>query len=292
MARGREGYNPLLKSYPDSDSINAVSEGAEVLYVRLIAATDDASHYYGDPYWILSRLFTARMITGQLTTDDIAGRLRELAQVGLLRIYAVRNVEYLELVNCFKKVRGDVKPDIRFPAPPQEGGDSGVVSAQPTAIEDSRAEFDTDTARIRNGFVPSTRPNPTQPKPNNQPNRARGSVFGKITADDLRDDDRLAAWFAKACAAKNPIVSELDRLNVWGAAERALEHGESPPALFTSIVQKRDWKLITEAQGDRADKRLKRCRFPPLPTPIATALADSLKPKTVFHEPEPPPPES
>ncbi len=49
-------FNPLLKSYPDSEKVNSCSIGAEMLYVRLVAATDDHARYYGDPRMIAAKL--------------------------------------------------------------------------------------------------------------------------------------------------------------------------------------------------------------------------------------------
>lgn len=117
MAKGK-AYNPLLKTYPDSDKINSVSEGAEVLYVRLIAASDDAGRYYGDPQWVLSKLFTARMIQSEVTVDDIKNRVDELAAAGLLRVYEHGGKSYIELFQAFKTIRNDVPPTILFPEPP------------------------------------------------------------------------------------------------------------------------------------------------------------------------------
>ncbi len=120
MARGL-AYNPLLKSYPDSQKVNAVSEGAETLYTRLIAQSDDFGRYYGEPRFVLAKLFTARMLAGQLAEQSVAARLDELARVGLIRIYEVEGVRYLEMVGLHKRLRTDMMRDSRFPAPTEEG---------------------------------------------------------------------------------------------------------------------------------------------------------------------------
>jgi len=122
MARLQASYNPLLKSYPDSDKINAVSEGAEVLYVRLLAQSDDAGRYYGEPSFVLGKLFTARMASGSLTAAEIESRILELEQVGLIRRYISGQVRYLELIGAFKTVRNDRSGVIRFPEPTCESG--------------------------------------------------------------------------------------------------------------------------------------------------------------------------
>ena len=85
-----------------------------------------------------------------------------------------------------------------------------------------------------------------------------------LTTKDLRDDDKLLEWFNTATNGKHPIVkkSEANRLNVFAAAERALEFGDDPPALFNFIVREKQFDFITQAQEDRAHQRLRRLRNP------------------------------
>ena len=101
--------------------------------------------------------------------------------------------------------------------------------------------------------------NKSQPK-NRKPSRRSLS----LTTEDLRDDAKLLDWYNAATNGKNPIVkkSEANRLNVFAAAERALEFGDNPPALFISIVKQHAWHLITQPQEDRAWQRLRRLRNP------------------------------
>ena len=141
MAR-RESYNPLLKSYPDSERVNALSIGAETLYTRLIAASDDAGRYYGDAKWVLARLFTARMVAGQVNQKSVEEWLCELEAAGLAKRYVVSEAKYIELVEVFKCLRKDVKPQVIFPVP------------LPESV--------TDAGRTRNGHGP-LEPDPTQP---------------------------------------------------------------------------------------------------------------------------------
>lgn len=115
MTTRREAYNPLLKSYPDSGKINSVSEGAEVVYIRLIAASDDAGRFYGDPEWVLAKLFTARMARKQISVAEMEKRLAELESVGLLARYAVNGMRYVQLLDVFKRLRKDVSPQVIFP---------------------------------------------------------------------------------------------------------------------------------------------------------------------------------
>jgi hypothetical protein len=147
MAR-RESYNPLLKSYPDSERVNALSIGAETLYTRLIAASDDAGRYYGDAKWVLARLFTARMVAGQVTPKDVEGWLSELENVGLAVRYIVADAKYIELLDVYKCIRKDVKAQVIYP--------------------ERLPESVTDTLRMRNGHGPLDL-EPTQPITNLDP---------------------------------------------------------------------------------------------------------------------------
>lgn len=157
MAR-REAYSPLLKSYPDSDKVNALSIGAETLYTRLIAASDDAGRYYGDAAWVLARLFTSRMLNGQVTEADVEKWLCELESVTLAIRYRAAHVSYLELVGVFKKLRTDVKPQLIYPSPVP-------ASVTPRSASDtSRNESETPRSESV-PLEPTTEPNQTNPEP-------------------------------------------------------------------------------------------------------------------------------
>ena len=164
MARRRESYNPLLKSYPDSDKINSVSEGAEVLYIRLLAASDDANRYYGDPEMVLGKLFTARMASGVLNARDIEKRLAELESIRLLDRYAVNGRRFVQLLDCFKCLRSDVKPQLVFP--------------------DQLAEREPDSGRIRAGCGPLDPEPEPEPEPTKNQNQRCCAASAEVAAGD------------------------------------------------------------------------------------------------------------
>jgi hypothetical protein len=135
MARGGS-YNPLLKAYPDSERINSVSEGAEALYTRLIAKTDDAGRYWADPRLVVAKLFSHRWAAGEVDEEMIGARIDELEKVGLIKLYEVSGRRYLEMVNAFKTFRKDVKLKLEHPEP----------------------DWETDTGRVRNEESPDSSP--------------------------------------------------------------------------------------------------------------------------------------
>ena len=84
----------------------------------------------------------------------------------------------------------------------------------------------------------------------------------RFTADDLRDNAKMRTWFQAMTKIKGASLKdcEADLLNVFCAAERALEHGRNPGALFVRIVSGKLWDNITQQQDDRARQRLRALR--------------------------------
>lgn len=125
MGTRNQSYNPLLKSYPDSEKINRLSIGAEAFYVRLVACTDDAARYWADPAIVMARLYTLRMVNGTVTVHDIDAWIKELAREALIEVYMVEGRRYLQMTNPFKTFRSDVKKNIVFPARNESGTNAG-----------------------------------------------------------------------------------------------------------------------------------------------------------------------
>jgi hypothetical protein len=177
MARGAN-YNPLLKAYPDSERINSVSEGAEVLYTRLIAKTDDAGRYWANPRLVVGKLFSHRWAAGEVDETMIETRIAELESVGLIKLYEVDGRSFLEMVNAFKTFRSDVKRKIEHPAPP----------------------WDTDSGQDRP--VPVTKASPqtqTQTQTHTKPKKKRKKVGWKQVLEEefpalAQSPDAVVAW--------------------------------------------------------------------------------------------------
>ena len=114
MARPRVGsaYVPLLRSYVDSDKVNAISIAAEMLYLRLLAVSDDAGRYWARPHLVLGKALTKRWEAGEIDVDQVAALLEELAAAKLI----IRDEEHLEITQYHGgRGRKDREPLIRFP---------------------------------------------------------------------------------------------------------------------------------------------------------------------------------
>lgn len=83
--------------------------------------------------------------------------------------------------------------------------------------------------------------------------------LGHVALEDLRDDDRLAALFERACMARLLKSCENDRLRFFAGAEHAVSAGTTNAAgLFATIVRRDLWRFITQSDEERAVRRLKR----------------------------------
>jgi len=120
-------YNPLLKSYPDSIKINSASIGAETLYTRLIAKSDDAGRFWGSPTMLCAKLYALRMERGDVTPDSVAGWLNELETVGLIVRYTVDGRDYLEMSRVYKTLRTDRDAKMKFPPNPCNSEDYNLA---------------------------------------------------------------------------------------------------------------------------------------------------------------------
>lgn len=97
--------------------LNAVSEGAEVLFYRLLSKTDDYGRFYGDPALLKGQVFPRRH---ELTVQVIASRLVELVDAELILAFEAEDGELIVQFKNFEKrqaFRRDIKRKARFPEP-------------------------------------------------------------------------------------------------------------------------------------------------------------------------------
>lgn len=105
----------LNKAIILSKKINAVSEGAENLYYRLLVNADDFGRFRAEPEIIRGQIYTLRKIS----VGQIAGRLQQLTEIGLIRLYKVEGETYLEITKFeeHQKFRSDIPKKSEYPAP-------------------------------------------------------------------------------------------------------------------------------------------------------------------------------
>lgn len=123
-------------------------------------------------------------------------------------------------------------------------------------------------------------PGPSLPGNKSRSARASGTkragAYAGVTGGMLADTAALSAW----CDNRG-IQSDADRLNVFTAAERALELGRNPASFFVKLVKNRQWHLLSNAQEDRARARLRElARAPPVPESVAEQMSTACVPPT------------
>ena len=112
MAEKSRNWVAVLNTLHQSDKLNRVSEGAELLYRRLLEVVDNGGNYFADPHLLLGYVFAHRMSRG-LTPKDMLDRTQELVGVGLVDVYA--DGKLLHISRYYTRLRSDRHgADIRF----------------------------------------------------------------------------------------------------------------------------------------------------------------------------------
>ena len=85
----------ILRSWIDSETVNSLSDAAEVFFVRLIMSADDEGRFYGDPKLLKSYLYPLK----KKRVADIPHWIAECVNAGLIVEYEVNGKRYLQILN-------------------------------------------------------------------------------------------------------------------------------------------------------------------------------------------------
>jgi hypothetical protein len=109
----------MLRDWTDSDAVNALSAGAETLFVRLIMKADDYGCFHGNPALVRSFCFPLKET---MRNTEISRWLDELQAAGIIAVYTheTDGKTYLQIKNFKQRLK---QSRHRFPMPP--GGDNG-----------------------------------------------------------------------------------------------------------------------------------------------------------------------
>jgi hypothetical protein len=125
--------------------------------------------------------------------------------------------------------------------------------------EDKETPSESKDRRTDSGLSKTeAKPNPkvSPPKSVDHPPTIRD-----IRREDLHSESRLRELFAQAVAKGWVKNCQADALNFFGAAVRARNAGNGDPVrIFVSLVRRRLWHHITQAQEDEARRILQRNR--------------------------------
>ena len=103
--------NRIIRPWTDSEAVNAVSEQAEVFFVRLIMCADDFGRFHGDPRLLKSYLYPLK----DKRVADISRLITECVKAGLIADYEVSGKRYVVIRNFKQQTRIQKS---KFPPPP------------------------------------------------------------------------------------------------------------------------------------------------------------------------------
>lgn len=92
----------LLRDWTDSETMDALSPGAEVFFTRLIMKADDYGSFHANPKLIKAALFPLR---DTLKDKQVIEWLNELVGIGLVMTYSVEGKQYLKIINFGQRLR-------------------------------------------------------------------------------------------------------------------------------------------------------------------------------------------
>ena len=136
--------NRIIRDWTDSEKVNALSCGAEVLFTRLFMKADDYGSFHANIKLIKGLLFPLR----ETKDEDILCWLKELIDLELIIIYSVKQKNYLRILNFGQRMRNMKN---RFPEPeiidnsPQLAATS---SNSPPETETRNKKLETEVEKI------------------------------------------------------------------------------------------------------------------------------------------------
>jgi hypothetical protein len=110
----------LREGIVDSRKMGAISDGAKVLYYKLISVVDDFGRFEADCELLRRRLYSWE--TEKVNAKSLDGYLQECADGDdpLIRLYVSGKKRYLEILNFSPGIRFRAKS--RYPDPDETGG--------------------------------------------------------------------------------------------------------------------------------------------------------------------------
>lgn len=204
----------------------------------------------------------------EFAPEQIGGFIAELIENRLLIEYEGHDGQRYWSVTGWHHQRIDKPQPAKYPAPPNakgghepdafpdhSGNGAGIVQERSRLTERNGTErTDTKGTEGESERVRSL---------NSVPGKNRsGKVFSTVTVEMLQDTKALMFLQKLLVAAKADGInaSESDLLRIVTAAECALESGDKPPALFTSILKKDSKIRPTNVHEDRAKLRIDKAK--------------------------------
>lgn len=171
MPRLSRSYQAVLRTVLDSQKLASVSDGAELLYYKLLVASDDKGRFHGTPFQVMAKVLTKKAEAGAVDVATVGGWLNELERANLLRRYEIDGEIFLELADYYDPTEAK-RLKVVFPSPPPPNAVPDTAPSDTTPGGQVGDKLGTD--RGQDGPLPPT-PTPTpHPTPVDARARARG----------------------------------------------------------------------------------------------------------------------
>jgi hypothetical protein len=128
--------NRILRDWTQSETLNDLSEGAEVFFTRLIMKADDFGCYYGNPKLLKAALFPLK----DYNFNKILVFRDECQYAKLIYVYVIDGKEYVQIVNFGQRLR---QMNSKFPQP--DSNPPTFDSNPPPETKRNEVETETET---------------------------------------------------------------------------------------------------------------------------------------------------
>lgn len=136
--------NRVLRDWTASETIDQLSEGAEVFFTRLIMKADDYGSYYSNPKLIRSALFPLK----DYKDATISKWVNECIDAKILFAYTIEGREYLRIVNFGQRLR-----NMRNTFPQPADDPLSIRRESPPETKRNETESETETKENATGEV-------------------------------------------------------------------------------------------------------------------------------------------
>jgi hypothetical protein len=130
--------NRILRDWTCSETVNELSESAEIFFTRLIMKADDFGRFYGSSKLLKAQLFPLK----EYTFKQVEKWRDECVKSGILKMYIHDEKEFLEIVEFNQRLR---LMKSKFPEPTTYCGQMTVNCQSSDGLKRNEYELETET---------------------------------------------------------------------------------------------------------------------------------------------------